>query len=157
MTRRVTNDDSAAATELVIAAGMSSADDSWFVHGMLTDYFEGKEDKGHVRVIDDKGGGVERRCSGMLRGSARPWIYGNPLHEHRPVCRATWASRILGDGKRGIPVSQRRFGGPVGALDPRGVLRRFLSGSVVLSDAAIEGVFHMKRASRPSTCRASAP
>ena len=42
--------------DLVVAAGMFSADDAWLVEGMLADYFDGKKDDGHVCVIDDEGG-----------------------------------------------------------------------------------------------------
>jgi len=54
--RRIRNDDSAAVIDLVIAAGMFSADDAWLVEGVLADYFDGKEDDGHVCVIDDEHG-----------------------------------------------------------------------------------------------------
>lgn len=56
MIRSAAPEDSAAVIELVIAAGMFSADEAWLVEGMLADYFDGNEDEGHVCVIDDEGG-----------------------------------------------------------------------------------------------------
>lgn len=43
--------------DLVVAAGMFSADDAWLVEGMLADYFDANEDDGHVCVVDEEGDG----------------------------------------------------------------------------------------------------
>ncbi|MGB3682270.1 MAG: GNAT family N-acetyltransferase [Rubrobacteraceae bacterium] len=42
--------------DLVVAAGMFSADDAWLVRSMLADYFDANKDDGHVCVIDDEQG-----------------------------------------------------------------------------------------------------
>ena len=56
MIRPAAPEDSAAVIELVIEAGMFSADDAPFLEGMMADYFGDNKDKGHVCVIDDEGG-----------------------------------------------------------------------------------------------------
>ncbi len=56
MIRPATNGDKAAVIDLVVAAGMFSADEAWLVEGMLEDYFGGKTDEGHVCLIDDENG-----------------------------------------------------------------------------------------------------
>jgi len=54
--RPATPEDSSAVIDLVVAAEMFSADDAWFVEGLLADYFDANIDDGHVCVIDDEGG-----------------------------------------------------------------------------------------------------
>ncbi|MGI9048976.1 MAG: hypothetical protein ACR2GU_06350 [Rubrobacteraceae bacterium] len=40
--------------DLVVDAGMFSADDARLVDGMLADYFDGNEGNGHACLIDDE-------------------------------------------------------------------------------------------------------
>ena len=57
MIRQATPEDTAAVIDLVVAAGIFSADDAWIVEGMLADYFGGSTDDGHVCVVDEEQGG----------------------------------------------------------------------------------------------------
>jgi ribosomal protein S18 acetylase RimI-like enzyme len=54
--RPATPEDTAAVVDLVVAAGMFSADDAWLVEGLLADYFGTNKQDGYVCVIDDEGG-----------------------------------------------------------------------------------------------------
>lgn len=56
--RPATPEDSAAVTDLAVAAGMFSTDDAWFLEGMMADYFGGNQNDGHVCVVDDEGGPI---------------------------------------------------------------------------------------------------
>ena len=60
MIRPATPEDSAAVVDIVVAAGMFSTEDAWFVEGMMADYFDGGQgygqSDGHACVIDDEDG-----------------------------------------------------------------------------------------------------
>lgn len=56
MIRPAIPEDTSAVIDLVVGAGMFSADDAWLVEGMMADYFDSNEAGGHACVIDDEGG-----------------------------------------------------------------------------------------------------
>ena len=73
MIRPATRDDTAAVIDLVVAAGMFSADGAWLVEGMLEDYFGGKGDEGHVCFIDDESGLAGVACYQPGIAADRVW------------------------------------------------------------------------------------
>ena len=56
MIRPATPEDAAAVIEIVISAEMFSAEDAWFLEGMMAEYFDSNGEEGHVCVVDDKDG-----------------------------------------------------------------------------------------------------
>ncbi len=60
MIRAATPEDTAATVGLVVAAGLFSAEDAWFLEGMMADYFGGEDDS-HACVVD-----VDERDGGLL-------------------------------------------------------------------------------------------
>lgn len=51
MIRSITPDDASTVTALAVASGLFPADAAPFLNTMMTDYFDGKHDEGHVCVI----------------------------------------------------------------------------------------------------------
>lgn len=54
MIRLITSEDMPAVVDLAVAADLFTADESWVVEKLLSDYLGGRRDDGHTCVIDEE-------------------------------------------------------------------------------------------------------